>query len=118
MRFVCDFCEKEKQPGESWILGIAAENVAPSAARREVLLASGWDQKRLCHPLAVHFCSRLHAENYIASLFGTPVPLAEETVVTTTLRAASPRVTKRRVVRSITSRRVKSTARKKQRRSA
>ncbi len=105
LQFVCDYCRRQKGPGESWILGIAAEEVAPSAARREVVLASTWDQKRLCHPLAVHFCSQLHAEQYIAKLFGQRPAEVQEEVIETTVRTAVPRRTQRKVVRTVASNR-------------
>ncbi len=102
LQFRCDFCRREKKEGESWLLGIAAQSVAPTAARREIVMASTWDPKRLCHPLAVHFCSQAHAERYIASLFGEkpPAALAEE-VVETTIRTVAPGRVQRRVVRTI-----------------
>jgi hypothetical protein len=119
LRFLCDFCRREKKQGESWILGIAAENVAPTAARREVLLASTWDPKRLCHPLAVHFCSQAHAERYIASLFDQMPGEIEEEVVETTVRTAPLRRVQRRVVRTISGRKKRaSSARSSRRKSA
>jgi hypothetical protein len=56
-QYVCDSCSAVKQPEETWILGIAAEAVAPTAARREVNILSRWDPVTAADPLAVHFCS-------------------------------------------------------------
>ena len=82
LRFVCDWCKTEKQPGESWVMGWAVENVAPTAQRREVQLAQGWNYDRAVHPLAVHFCSPEHAQHYLDALFGE-VPAAGEEVIET-----------------------------------
>ncbi len=111
LRFVCDYCQRERKSGESWILGIAAEEVAPSAARREVVLASTWDQKRLCHPLAVHFCSQSHAEQYIAKLFGQQPTRVQEEVIETTVSTTAPARTQRRVVRTVAADRRRVTSR-------
>ncbi len=105
IQFVCDWCNRTKKPGESWVLGLAAENVAPRAARREVQLLATWDDSRACHALAVHFCSQEHAQNYVATLFETEPPTMEEEVVETRMTTATPQRTTRRVVRTIPSKR-------------
>jgi hypothetical protein len=78
--FVCDWCKGIKQPGETWLLGLAAESIGVTAARREITILSAWDDARACHPLAVHFCSFEHKDNYMAAMFETE-PLPAETVV-------------------------------------
>jgi hypothetical protein len=70
IRFVCDSCGGVKDPNEVWILGLAAEAVGVTTARREVSIISVWDRERSVHPLAVHFCSERCKENYIQRLFG------------------------------------------------
>ena len=57
LQFVCDYCESLRQPGETWINGLAAENVGTQAARREVLVDPAWHYQRAILPFAVHFCS-------------------------------------------------------------
>src|SRR5690242_16852373 len=57
VQFSCDSCQAIKSPDETWILGLAAEAVGFTAARREVNILSGWDYTNAVHPLAVHFCS-------------------------------------------------------------
>jgi hypothetical protein len=70
IKFSCDSCQAVKAPDEIWILGLAAEAVGFTAARREVNILSGWDYANAVHPLAVHFCSESCKENYIDKLFG------------------------------------------------
>jgi len=70
IRFSCDSCQAIKTPDEIWILGLAAEAVGFTAARREVNILSSWDYTNAVHPLAVHFCSESCKENYIDKLFG------------------------------------------------
>ena len=95
LQYMCDWCKRVKQSGEAWILGFAAETVGITAAKREVTLASHWDANRAAHPLAVHFCSEEHKDDYVAALFDFP-PVATETVLETTVKV-SP---KKKVVRS------------------
>src|ERR1700676_5065552 len=54
LQFVCDYCENVKQPGETWINGLAAENVGTQAARREVTVDPAWRYERAILRLAVH----------------------------------------------------------------
>jgi hypothetical protein len=70
IQFLCDTCSAIKQPGETWILGLAAEAVGLTGARREVAIMSDWDRPRAVHPLAVHFCSEACKDAYMDRLFG------------------------------------------------
>ena len=70
VQFSCDSCQALKTRDELWILGLAAEAVGFTAARREVNILSSWDYNSAVHPLAVHFCSESCKENYIDKLFG------------------------------------------------
>jgi len=70
IQFRCDSCEAVKTADELWILGLAAEAVGFTAARREVNILSGWDYANAVHPLAVHFCSEACKDHYINKLFG------------------------------------------------
>ena len=70
LQFVCDSCSVVKDPDDVWILGLAAEAVGVTAARREVNLLSGWDRDSAVHPLAVHFCSVECKDRYMQALFG------------------------------------------------
>ena len=80
IEFVCDSCSRVKDPDEVWILGLAAEAVGVTAARREISIVSVWDRERAVHPLAVHFCSDKCKDNYIQRLFGQDTRV--ETAVT------------------------------------
>jgi len=44
IRFECDTCGKLKENGEPWILAFAAESVGVTSARREISIASSWDE--------------------------------------------------------------------------
>ena len=77
LRFVCDYCESVKQPSETWINGVAAENVGTQAARREVIIDPTWRRERAVAPFAVHFCSVECKDNYLAELFHKPAQLLE-----------------------------------------
>jgi hypothetical protein len=80
IQFVCDSCAAIKEPSEVWIVGLAAESVGVTSARREVTIQSAWDRATAIHPLAVHFCSVECKDNYMARLF-TPEATTEEVVV-------------------------------------
>jgi len=77
LQFACDFCGNVKQAGESWINGMAAENVGTQAARREVVIDPVWRRERAVLPFAVHFCSVKCKDNYLATLFDRPPALLE-----------------------------------------
>ena len=77
LQFVCDYCEIVKPPSETWITGIAAENVGTQAARREVIIDPSWRRERAVLPFAVHFCSVECKDNYLAELFNKPAELLE-----------------------------------------
>src|SRR5207244_11680873 len=69
-----------KEPSEVWIVGLAAESVGVTAARREVTIQSAWDRPTAVHPLAVDFCSVECKDNYMARLFA-PKATTEQVVV-------------------------------------
>ena len=77
LQFMCDYCGASKEPGETWINGIAAENVGTQAARREVIIDPSWRRERALLPFAVHFCSLECRDNYVAGLFSRPPSLLE-----------------------------------------
>jgi hypothetical protein len=72
LQFLCDYCRYAKQPEEAWINGIAAENVGTRAARREVIIDPAWCYERAAHPFAVHFCSVECKDSFLAELFREP----------------------------------------------
>ncbi len=74
VRYQCDYCEVLKEPGDTWILGFAAENVGVNAARREITIAPRWDEARAVDYLAVHFCSDECRQRYMSKLFGGEPP--------------------------------------------
>jgi hypothetical protein len=77
LQFVCDYCRNVKGAGETWVNGVAAENVGTQAARREVIIDPTWRRERAVVPLAVHFCSVQCKDNYMAELFDRPAVLLE-----------------------------------------
>ena len=77
LQFSCDYCGDFKEPGETWINGVAAENVGTQAARREVVIDTLWRRERALLPLAVHFCSVECKDRYLAELFNQPAALLE-----------------------------------------
>lgn len=70
LQYTCDWCHRQKKPGENWILGFAAERTNSSGYRREVSFVSHWTEEWARHPLAVHFCSEEHRNNYVEVLMG------------------------------------------------
>jgi hypothetical protein len=96
--FACDWCEIVKQPGEQWILGMGLEQVALTAARREIDILPIWDDARAVHPLAVHFCCQEHKDNYVAMMFETE-PVPTQVVVETELKRRPVQVSK--VIRTV-----------------
>jgi hypothetical protein len=104
IEFVCDSCRRVKDPDEIWILGLAAEAVGVTAARREVSIISVWDRERAVHSLAVHFCSEECKDNYIQKLFGNDTQV--ETAVITKTARTNVRSTPSKVTKKVRSRRV------------
>jgi hypothetical protein len=70
IRFECDNCGNTKEDAEIWIMGFAAERMGVTEARREVVIASSWDDDRAAEPLAIHLCSEECRAEYIQKLFG------------------------------------------------
>ena len=70
VEYKCDWCEQRKKPGERWLVGLAAEKHSRLGEAREVTVALGWLEHWAQHPFAVHFCSRLHKDYYVARLLG------------------------------------------------
>src|SRR3979490_2065444 len=70
IRFECDGCGNLKDEGEDWILGFAAERVGVVSSRREISIASSWNETRALDMLAVHFCSDPCKVAYVDALFG------------------------------------------------
>ncbi len=103
LQFTCDWCHRIKRADEAWILGFAADMEGAVSQRRELLIAEHWAPT--CHPLAVHFCSEEHKEQYIRKMFGGAAsnrprlqrrkgePAARRTsagIAATTVRPATP----------------------------
>ncbi len=70
VQFVCDSCSAVREDDQPWILGIAAEALGVTAARRELTVFPTWDWNGAVHPLAVHFCSLECKNKYMERLFG------------------------------------------------
>jgi len=70
LRYECDNCHRLKNNDEAWILGFAAERIGAVSARREITIASSWDEDRAVDLLAVHFCSDLCRAEYMQAMFG------------------------------------------------
>jgi len=81
IQYACDTCLAVKQPEEQWIVGLAAETVGATSARREINIQSVWSRETAVHLLAVHFCSAQCKDKYMAKLF---VPDAQAVVERTT----------------------------------
>jgi len=77
IQYVCDTCSAVMKPHEPWLVGLAAEAVGATSARREVTIQSVWSRETAVHPLAVHFCSIQCKDDYMARLFA-PETSAEE----------------------------------------
>jgi len=73
IQYLCDTCSAVKKPQEPWMVGLAAEAVGATSARREVSIQSVWDRQTAVHPLAVHFCSVQCKDEYMAKLFAPEV---------------------------------------------
>jgi hypothetical protein len=87
LQFVCDYCGSVKQPEETWINGVAAENIGTQAARREVVIDPAWRYERVVLPLAVHFCRINCKDQYLAELFQKPASLIDPNSVDVILAA-------------------------------
>lgn len=71
-----------KDENQEWILGLAAENIGVTSARREISIAATWERARAVDPLAVHFCSVKCRADYVGALFGeSPDTLTGEVTV-------------------------------------
>jgi len=86
IQYVCETCSAVKGPQELWLLGLAAETVGVTSARREITIQSDWDRTTAVHPLAVHFCSTECKDEYMARLFAPEGPV-EEVLVERTVPA-------------------------------
>lgn len=96
LQFVCDNCSAVKALDDIWILGVAAEAVGVTTARREVTILAAWDRERAVHPLAVHFCSVDCKEKYMLSLFDRGNTTEEVVAETTVMELATARRVKPR----------------------
>ncbi len=90
IRFDCDWCSRTKASDEIWILGLAAESVGVTAARREITILPSWKRETAVHPLAVHFCSEECKDDYMAQLFNERPALAADVVVESTTTRKAP----------------------------
>ena len=90
IRFDCDWCRRTKASDEIWILGLAAESVGVTAARREITILPTWKRETALHPLAVHFCCVECKDDYMAQLFNDHPKLASDVVLETTTRRRTP----------------------------
>ncbi len=95
LRFECDTCQTLKERGQEWILGLAAENIGAVSARREIVFEPEWDERRACHPLAVHFCCVECKDDYLKAMFGENVAAERTTVVPIPASTRSARAAKR-----------------------
>jgi hypothetical protein len=107
IQYACDTCSAVKGPEEVWIVGLAAEAVGITSARREINIQSVWNRTTAVHPFAVHFCSTQCKDEYMARLFAPEAPVKEgaaeravpaEVVVERTVPETQSVVTKRRKV--------------------
>lgn len=69
LQYTCDWCGKPRTTGDKWILGLAADRVGNNVRRRELEILKTWSTYWARHPLAVHFCSAEHRDNYVRTLF-------------------------------------------------
>ena len=69
LQYICDWCGKPRSHGDRWILGLAADRVGNTVRRRELEILKSWSPFWANHPLAVHFCSAEHRDNYTRALF-------------------------------------------------
>jgi hypothetical protein len=80
VRFQCDGCGKLREGKEAWILGLAAENIGITSARREISIVSAWERAHCGRfPCSPDKCRAY----YMSELFGeSPETLQGETTVT------------------------------------
>lgn len=109
LQFVCDTCSAVRQDDEPWIVGLAAEAIGVTSARRELTVLPAWDRVRAVDSLAVHFCSIQCKDTYMERLFG-PEAVGDEIVVERTIPAATTKTrrtkaTKQKVITEIARRR-------------
>jgi hypothetical protein len=71
LQYACEWCHRIKRHGDGWILGFAAEHVGATSASRELIIAAEWSERWAAHPLAVHFCSEKHKQQFVRALFHT-----------------------------------------------
>ncbi|MGZ4820108.1 MAG: hypothetical protein ACXVZR_04540 [Terriglobales bacterium] len=109
--FGCEWCKAIKEDDETWILGLAAESIGITAARREITILPVWEQSRACHPLAVHFCSVEHKDNYMAALFETE-SMPAETVIRTKAKMTPGGTEERQYLRTASSGAISKTTKK------
>jgi hypothetical protein len=74
-----------------WIVGMAAESVGVTAARREITILTAWDRDRAVHPLAVHFCSEVCKDRYVSALFADDISTGDVVVERVATAARNPR---------------------------
>ena len=74
IQFVCDTCQRIKDPREIWILGLAADTLGITSASREISILQSWDRARAVETLAVHFCSVECKDRYVNELFAEKPP--------------------------------------------
>lgn len=74
MQYTCDWCGREKKPDQPWIMGLAVQRSGITGNRRQFETLKKWSAKWAAHPLAVHFCSEKHKNEYIDALFTSPWP--------------------------------------------
>ena len=89
IRFDCDWCRRTKASDEIWLLGLAAEAVGVTAARREITILPAWNRETAVHPLAVHFCCEECKDDYMARLFNHAPALSADVIVATNRKASA-----------------------------
>lgn len=72
LQYKCDWCGREKRPDQPWIVGLAVQRSGVTGNRRQFETLKKWSAKWAAHPLAVHFCSEKHKNNFIDALFTSP----------------------------------------------
>jgi hypothetical protein len=80
IQFVCDTCQRIKDPGEIWVLGLAADTLGITSASREISILQSWDRARAVETLAVHFCSVDCKDRYVNQLFAERPPSKRQAI--------------------------------------